>query len=219
MSIANTTHTSHNPNLAHHFKSMGQQFDAAKLGVWLFLCTEILMFGGLFVGYIIFHGLYPEMFAEGAKHLNWRLGALNTVVLLLSSYTMAMGIHYAQTNQKSKSLINLWITVVCGLIFMIVKYFEYTHKFHIGLEPGKFFSFEGAEHTNLALYFSFYFLMTGLHGSHVLVGLGLIIWVIIRTSRGEFNSEYYTAVECVGLFWHLVDLIWIYLFPLLYLVG
>lgn len=221
MSIASSSHGhgSHHPNLAHHFKSLGQQFDAAKLGTWLFLCTEILMFGGLFVGYIIFHNIYPEMFAEGAKHLDWRLGAFNTVVLLISSYTMAMGIHYAQTNQRSKSLMNLWITVVCGLIFMVVKYFEYSHKFHLGLEPGKFFEFKDAAHANLAMYFSFYFLMTGLHGSHVLVGIGLIIWVILRTRKGEFSSEFYTPVECVGLFWHLVDLIWIYLFPLLYLVG
>jgi cytochrome c oxidase subunit 3 len=217
MSTANHAHG--HKSLAHHFKDLGQQFDAAKLGVWLFLCTEILMFGGLFVGYIIFHGLYPEMFAEGAKYLDWRLGAINTVVLLASSFTMALGIHYAQTNQRSKSYWALGITVVCGLIFMVIKYFEYTHKIHLGLMPGKFFSFEGAEHANLALYFSFYFLMTGLHGSHVLVGLGLIIWVMIRTKKGEFDSEFYTPVEGVGLFWHLVDLIWIYLFPLLYLVG
>jgi cytochrome c oxidase subunit 3 len=215
MSIAN----SHNPNLAHHYKTMGQQFSAAKLGVWLFLCTEILMFGGLFVGYIIYHGKYPEMFAEGAKHLDWRLGALNTIVLLTSSYTMASGIHYAQINERAKSLRALGITVLCALIFLVVKYFEYHHKFELGLLPGKYFAFQGAEHTNLAMYFSFYFLMTGLHGSHVVAGICLILWVMKRTAKGEFNSEFYTPVEGVGLFWHLVDLIWIYLFPLLYLVG
>jgi cytochrome c oxidase subunit 3 len=214
-----TANTQHHKSLAHHFKTMGQQFEAAKLGVWLFLCTEVLMFGGLFVGYIIFHGLYPDMFAEGAKHLDWRLGAINTVVLLFSSLTMALGIHFAQTNQRQKSFYMLGITVVCGLIFMVIKYFEYTHKFHLGLKPGDLFAFQGAEASNLALYFSFYFLMTGLHGSHVLVGLGLIIWCMIRTKRGEFDAEFYTPVEGVGLFWHLVDLIWIYLFPLLYLVG
>lgn len=216
MSTANPhSHSS----LAHHFKDLAQQFDAAKLGVWLFLCTEILMFGGLFVGYIIFHEIYPEVFAEGARHLDWRLGAVNTIVLLASSFTMAIGIHYAQTNQRSKSMMALGLTVLCGLIFMVIKYFEYTHKFDLGLKPGDLFHFQGAEHSNLALYFSFYFLMTGLHGSHVLVGMGLIIWVMMRTRRGEFSSEFYTPVEGVGLFWHLVDLIWIYLFPLLYLVG
>src|SRR5580693_5668992 len=113
-----SSHADHNPNLAHHFKTMDQQFDAAKLGVWLFLATEILMFGGLFVGYIIFHGLYPEMFAEGAKHLDWRLGATNTIVLILSSFTMASGVHYAQTNQQKKCVTSLAITVLCGFIFL-----------------------------------------------------------------------------------------------------
>jgi cytochrome c oxidase subunit 3 len=210
---------SHHPAQAHHFRDMEQQVDAAKLGVWLFLATEILMFGGLFVGYIIFHGLYPEMFAEGASHLNWKLGALNTVVLLSSSFTMAAGVHYAQARQKEKCVRMLAITILCGFIFMIVKYFEYTGKIHHGLVPGKFFSAENAEHANLALYFGFYFLMTGLHGSHVIVGIGLIFWVLLRARKGEFDGEWYAPVEGVGLFWHLVDLIWIYLFPLLYLVG
>jgi len=177
------------------------------------------MFGGLFVGYVIFHQLYPEMFAEGAKSLDWRLGAVNTVVLLVSSFTMAASIHFAQTNQKSKSMNMLVITFVCGLIFMAIKYFEYTHKFHLGLYPGSLFTYADGQATNLALYYSFYFLMTGLHGSHVLVGMGLIAWVWWRSSKNEFSGEFYTPVECVGLFWHLVDLIWIYLFPLLYLVG
>jgi cytochrome c oxidase subunit 3 len=216
MSSANHTH---HKSLAHHFKDMQQQFDAAKLGVWLFLCTEILKFGGLFVGYIIFHGLYPEMFAEGAKHLDWRLGATNTVVLLFSSFTMAMGIHFAQKNERNKSWWCLLVTVICGAIFMCIKYIEYTHKFHDGLLPGHFFTNGEAEHANLALYFSFYFLMTGLHGTHVLIGMCLIVWTMIRTKRNEFDAEFYTPVEGVGLFWHLVDLIWIYLFPLLYLVG
>lgn len=217
MSTANTH--AHHPNLAHHFKTLDQQFDAAKLGVWLFLATEILMFGGLFVGYIIFHGLYPEMFAEGAKHLDWRLGATNTVVLLISSYTMASGVHYAQTNQKSKCVKALLVTLLCGLMFLVIKYFEYSHKIHDGLLPGKFFHNGEAEHANLAMYFSFYFCMTGLHASHVIAGMCLIFWVMRRAARGDFTPEFYTPVEGVGLFWHLVDLIWIYLFPLLYLVG
>lgn len=206
-------------NLAHHFRDMDLQFQASKLGIWLFLCTEILMFGGLFVGYIIFHNLYPEMFAEGATFLDWRLGAVNTVVLLVSSFTMALGIHYAQTNRPDKSFNALAVTLACGFIFMGIKYFEYAHKINLGLNPGELFTFGEAATSNLALYFSFYFLMTGLHGSHVLIGMGLIVWVMIRTKRGEFNSNYYIPVEGTGLFWHLVDLIWIYLFPLLYLVG
>lgn len=216
MSTAN--HGSHHPHLAHHFKSMDQQFEAGKLGIWLFLATEVLMFGGLFVGYLIFHSLYPETFAEGAKYLDWKLGALNTIVLLVSSFTMAISIHYAQTNQPKKSFNMMGVTVLCGLIFMVVKYFEYSHKFHMGLKPGELFTFGEAASSNLALYFSFYFCMTGLHGSHVLVGMGLIGWAMYRTKRGDFDSEHYTFVEGAGLFWHLVDLIWIFLFPLLYLV-
>lgn len=213
---------------AHHFNSAEHEYDAAKFGTWTFLVTEILMFGGLFVGYVIFHSKFPAMFHAGSTFLDWKLGALNTVVLLLSSLTMALSIYYAQHNDKAKTLIMLYTTVACGAIFMIVKYFEYTHKIHMGLLPGTLFHPHGltAEQTaliepfsNLGMYFSFYFCMTGLHGSHVLAGMGLIIWCIIRTHRGEFSSKYWTPLECVGLFWHLVDLIWIYLFPLLYLIG
>lgn len=207
---------------AHHFNSAEHEYEASKFGTWLFLCTEILMFGGLFVGYVIFHNKYPELFKVGSKFLDWKMGALNTVVLLVSSLTMALSIYYAQMNDKKKVLINLYITLICAGIFMVVKYFEYSHKIHLGLLPGKLFTYTGegmGEVTNLPLYFSFYFCMTGLHGSHVLVGMGLIIWLIVRAHKGEFGPKYYTPVECVGLFWHLVDLIWIYLFPLLYLVG
>lgn len=220
MSTVDTSATGHHSkNLAHHFSSLNQQFTAAKLGTWLFLATEILMFGGLLVGYIIFHQLYPEMFAEGATHLDWRLGATNTVVLLASSFTMAAAIYYAQTNQRKKSINMLLITLACAFAFLVIKYFEYSHKIHLGLTPGELFSFKEGTAENLGLYFSFYFLLTGLHGSHVIIGMGLITWILIRTKKGEFSEEFYTPVECVGLFWHLVDLVWIYLFPLLYLVG
>jgi cytochrome c oxidase subunit III len=205
---------------AHHYDSAEHEYLTSKFGTWLFLCTEILMFGGLFVGYVIYHHKYPALFSAGSKFLDWKLGALNTVVLLVSSFTMAMGIFYAQQNQRKKSLINLYITLACGGIFMVVKYIEYTHKIHLGLLPGKLFHYTGEGIVeNLPMYFSFYFCMTGLHGSHVLAGMGLIGWLIYRTHKGEFGPQYFTPIECVGLFWHLVDLIWIYLFPLLYLVG
>jgi cytochrome c oxidase subunit 3 len=203
---------------AHHFKSAWHEYESAKQGIWLFMVTEILMFGGLFVGYSIYHSMYPEMFAEGAKFLNWKMGFLNTLVLITSSLTMALGIYFIQVGQKQKAIWNLVVTLLCGATFMVVKYFEYTHKIHEGLLPGKFFH-HAAEHSNLALYFSFYYLMTGLHGTHVLIGMGLITWVLIRTIRGDFDREYFTPVEGVGIFWHIVDLIWIYLFPMLYLVG
>lgn len=204
---------------AHHFQSYEHEYSTAKQGTWLFLCTEILMFGGLFVGYSLFHSLYPELFKEGASHLDWRLGAANTIVLLTSSLTMALGIYYIQVKKPSAANWNLIITLICGLIFMGIKAFEYSNKFHHHMLPGRFYAGEIGEIKNIALYFSFYFMMTGLHALHVLIGMGLIFWVLIRNMRGDFSPKYYMPVELVGLFWHLVDLVWIYLFPLLYLVG
>ena len=204
---------------AHFYRDNYHEYDTAKHGVWLFMATEILMFGGLFVGYFLFKGMYPEIFEEGSKFLDWRLGAANTLVLIFSSLTMALSIHYIQKGERKKAMNSLLITLVCGVIFMGIKYYEYTHKFHLGIFPGSGFAYEGAENWNLALYFGFYFCMTGMHGLHVLIGMGLIYWVYLRTKRGDFSPKYFTAVEGVGIFWHLVDLIWIYLFPLLYLVG
>lgn len=210
---------SNNHSHAHHFSSAQQEADASKLGLWLFLCTEIIMFGSVFVAYAIFHGLYPEIFIAGSKYLDWKLGSLNTVILLLSSFTMAMSIYYASANKLRLSVSCLWVTFLCGLGFMFIKYIEYSHKIHEGLLPGKFFSFTGEGVVdNLGLYFSFYYSMTGIHGSHVVIGLGLIFWLIIRAHKGHFGPGRVLALECVGLFWHLVDLVWIYLFPLLYLV-
>ncbi len=203
---------------AHHFESAEQEYTSSKQGVWLFLSTEILMFGGLFVAFFIYKGMYPEIFHKGAESLSWVYGAINTAVLLTSSLTMALGIHYIQKGKNSAALTQLIITVLCGAIFMGIKYIEYSHKFHLGLYPGQMFSGETGGVENLPLYFSFYYMMTGLHGIHVLLGMGLITWVAIRTARGDFGPKYYTPVEGVGLFWHVVDLIWIYLFPLLYLV-
>lgn len=217
MSIVNPPKEHHH---AHHFDSEDHELDASKNGIWLFMSTEILMFGGLFVAFALFHNIYPEIFKEGAKFLDWKMGAINTVVLLTSSITMALGIHYIQTNKREAAFWNLVATVVCGGIFMVIKYFEYTHKIHEGLLPGSLYSYTGDTGgvTNVGLFFSLYFCMTGLHGIHVLVGMCLITWLAIRHKRGDFNPTYYTPVEGIGIFWHIVDLIWIYLFPLLYLV-
>ncbi len=208
----------HKHEFAHHFKSGMHEFVSSKEGIWLFMVTEILMFGGLFVGYFLFHAKYPEMFSEGASHLDWRMGAFNTVVLIVSSWTMALSIHFIQVGKKEKANLTLITTILCGLIFMTVKYFEYTHKIHEGLLPGRLFSYHEATQ-NLGMYFGFYFCMTGLHGTHVLIGMSLIGWILFRNLRGDFDPHYFTAVEGVGIFWHIVDLIWIFLFPLLYLVG
>jgi cytochrome c oxidase subunit III len=208
-------------NVASHYKDAEHQYQSNKEGIWLFMVTEILMFGGLFVGYFLFHYMYPEMFAEGAKYLDWKLGFVNTLVLIFSSLTMALGIYYNQVGQPSKATWALAITVLCGAIFMVIKYFEYTHKFHLGIFPGQKLNLDMVkpEHANLGLYFGFYFCMSGLHGLHVLIGMGLITWVMIKNMRREFSPKYYTPIEGVGIFWHIVDLIWIFLFPLLYLVG
>ncbi len=206
-------------HFAHHFRSAEHEYESAKQGIWLFMATEILMFGAIFAAYAIFHSLYPSMFAEGASHLDWRMGFINTCVLLVSSWTMAMAIQSLQSGKGKNAAPYLIVTLLCGAGFMVIKYLEYTHKFHLGLYPGKWFTYEGAQHSNLALYFSFYFVMSGLHGIHVLLGMGLITWVLIRTMRGEFDEHYYTPVEGVGIFWHIIDLIWIYLFPILYLIG
>ena len=214
---------------AHHYDSAEHEYQSSKQGIWLFLCTEILMFGGLFVAYAIFHNLFPETFKIGSKFTDVKYGATNTVVLLFSSLTMALGIHYVQVRENKKAVFAMFLTILCGFAFMGIKYLEYSHKIHLGLMPGSWYA-GNIEHIqnefpglvlpkNIALYFSFYFMMTGLHGIHVLIGMGLITWVMIRTMKGEFSPEFYTPVEGVGLFWHLVDLVWIYLFPLLYLVS
>ncbi len=205
--------------LQHHFREMSQQFEAAKIGMWLFLVTEVLLFGGLFVGYGIMHAKHPEAFMAAHHHLDKVMGALNTIVLLFSSFTMVMAVWAAQTNRRKLTILFLIITLLCACTFMVVKYFEYSHKFHDGLLPGKYYTHQGDTVPGQFMFFSFYFMMTGLHGIHVLLGMIAIIWVLFRTIRGDFSSDYYAPVDITGLYWHLVDLIWIYLFPLMYLIS
>ena len=207
--------------LAHHFDTVGQQMSAAKLGMWLFACTEVLMFSGLFLAYFILRNLYPEMILVASEELNKTAGGLNTVVLLTSSFTMALGVRAAQTNNNKALERNLLITIACAFIFMIVKYFEYSAKIEHGLLPGVWFS--ALEHGYMLpkysrVFYGIYFTMTGLHGVHVVVGIGVLSWIYIRARRREFSSRNYVAVENAGIYWHIVDLVWIFLFPLLYLV-
>ncbi len=227
--MANTTaavppeaHAHHPPHLQHHFVTSEQQFDAAKQGMWLFLITEILLFSGMFVAYTVYRVWHPEVFAQASELLDWRLGMLNTIVLLASSLTVALSIHFAQQDKQRQMLICLVLTILCAAIFMAVKYVEYTGKFEHGVFPGASY----APHGDYASYdiayapqfFSIYFVMTGIHGFHVLIGMGVFTWLVTRVARGHFSSAYYTPVELTGLFWHLVDIIWIFLFPLLYLI-
>ena len=203
---------------AHHFNSIEHEFEAGKLGMWLFLATEVMLFGVFFAGYGLFHYLYPEMFREAHHHLDKRMGALNTVVLLTSSLTMALSIAFIQRDEVKKSRRMLLVTLACAAIFLVVKYFEYAHKIHMGILPGDMFRSTEFKSPNAALFFSFYFVMTGTHGIHVLIGMAAITWIYLRMGRGDFNARKFAAVEFVGLYWHIVDLIWIFLFPLLYLV-
>ncbi len=221
-------HDDHPDYLQHHFDNPGQQEGAAKLGMWLFLATELLMFSGLFVAYFYMRDQYPDMVLEYHEHLNKWLGSLNTLFLITSSFTMAMAVRAIQVNKPKLSARLLLATIVLGLAFMVVKYFEYKAKIEHGLLPGN--AFLETIHTAAGefqrqgwyggpqLFFGLYFAMTGLHGVHVLVGIGLLAWVLLKTKNGRFSGNYYTPVENVGLYWHLVDLIWIFLFPLLYLV-
>jgi cytochrome c oxidase subunit 3 len=203
----------------HHFTDVEQQFDTAKLGMWTFLATEILMFGGLFVGYAIMFSMHPAAFKAGHEHLDVSLGVVNTAVLIFSSLTMALAVRSAQTSNRRGIVINLLITIACACAFLVVKYFEYSHKIHEGLLPGDLYTYAGHYVPHVETYFGLYFMMTGLHGIHVTVGVGLLVWILLNALKGKYNSAYYTQVELVGLYWHLVDLIWIYLFPLLYLVS
>jgi len=212
-------HGAHEPFLQHHFHDLEQQGEASKIGMWLFLVTEILLFGGLFVGYGIMRMLHAEAFHQGHLHLDRTLGALNTVVLLVSSFTMAMAVHSARTGDRKRLIVFLAATLAFAGVFLGVKYFEYSHKFHEGLLPGKYYRHTGDAVPGVAAFFGFYFVMTGLHGLHVLAGMIAIGWLLRRAVRGDFSPSYYSPVDLTGLYWHLVDMIWIYLFPLLYLIS
>ncbi len=279
-----------NPYLKHHFETPAQQFDSAKLGMWLFLATEILLFGGLFCAYAVYRGNHPEVFLWAHHLLDTKLGAINTVVLLTSSLTMAWAVRCAQLNYRRGLIVLLALTFLGGCGFMGIKYVEYQAKWKHGLLWGKRFgpdehyvaehfgepqaaphASNGAEHApanpievktlpapstaeagtfvpqrsvippaakgpagpasdapqveplearpeNVHIFFGIYFLMTGLHGLHVLAGMGVLAWLLRRAIRGDFSSAYFTPVDLGGLYWHLVDLIWIFLFPLLYLI-
>jgi cytochrome c oxidase subunit 3 len=205
--------------LAHHFDAPEQQFESAKLGMWIFLVTEILLFGGLFCAYSIFRTWHPDMFFNAHKFLDIRLGTLNTIVLIGSSLTMALAIRSIQLDRRKESVRFLMATLILAGIFLVVKYFEYSHKIHLGQLPGKFYTFKGIQGTNPHIFFSVYFMMTGLHGIHVIGGMSVIAVLMRKMMRGSFNANYYTPIDLIGLYWHLVDLIWIFLFPLLYLIG
>jgi cytochrome c oxidase subunit 3 len=240
----------HHPAQQHHFDTMSQQKEAAVLGMWVFLLTEILFFGGLFVAYMIYRVWYFDAFAEASRSLSLFWGGLNTAVLIGSSLTMAMAVRGAQTNKRRATVNWLILTMILGTVFLGVKVIEYADKFEHHHVPGPNFVWAsehaapaaegGAEHAaapapaasehrqlslspdqlqgTTQLYFSLYFTMTGLHALHMIIGIGLMSVITWMAWKGRFDAEYYTPVEMSGLYWHFVDIVWIFLFPLLYLV-
>ena len=212
-------HHHHPPALAHHFEDLGQQSEAATLGMWVFLATEVLFFGGLFLAYTIYRAWYPDAFAVSSHELDITLGTTNTIVLITSSLTMAMAVHSAQLGHRSKVMIFLALTMVLGLAFLGIKGVEYYHKFVEHHVPGPTFQFEEKYFREAQIFFSLYFVMTGLHALHMIIGLGIMIWMFIWSWNGTITREYSNPIEVSGLYWHFVDIVWIFLFPLLYLVG
>lgn len=204
---------------AHHFASGNAEFEACKQGMWIFLVTEVLFFSGMFVAYAVLRVFNGDMMKEAHHHLDWRLGLTNTVILLFSSWTMARAVSSSQRGETKKLVNFLIATLMCAGGFCVVKAIEYSAKFHHGLLPGIHFNNAELTIAKAPLFFSVYFVMTGIHAAHVIIGMGVILWLIIRAKRNEFGPNYFTPVEITGLYWHFVDLVWIYLFPLLYLVG
>jgi cytochrome c oxidase subunit 3 len=198
---------------------MDQQRESATLGMWAFLITEILFFGGFFAAYLVYRYQYPVAFVEGSHHLDMMMGAVNTAVLICSSLTMALAVRAAQVDQRRQIVIFLALTIVLGAVFLGIKAIEYHHKYVEHLVPGPSFQSGSLVGPQLELFFSLYFGMTGMHALHMIIGIGLILWLIGRSLLGHFTSEYYGPVEMVGLYWHFVDIVWIFLFPLLYLLG
>lgn len=237
----------------HHWRTQSEEFDGLKLGFWLFLATEVLLFGGIFCGYAIFRVLYPAAWAEGSHSLDWKIGCFNTAVLLISSYTMAVSIYCVQTNKIARARMNLLVTFLLGLMFVLIKLaFEYTPKWsgyfliwdpalhhhesmivhgktaffglfqfvegYGGKRPGILFNYPFAVEPQVPVWWAIYYCGTAIHALHVLIGMALIGRVWWLAGSGKYGPTYYTGVEIAGLYWHLVDLIWIFLFPLLYLI-
>ena len=209
----------HHPALAHHFEDLGQQSEASTLGMWVFLVTEVLFFGGLFLVYSVYRAWFPEGFAVASHELDITLGGVNTIILIASSLTMALAVHAAQTGDRRRLIQMLVLTMALGAAFLAIKGVEYSHKFHEHHVPGPTFQFE-AEHVRPAqIFFSLYFVMTGLHALHMVIGIGIMMWMLVWAWNGTITSEYSSPIEISGLYWHFVDIVWIFLFPLLYLIG
>jgi len=206
--------------LKHHFANAEQQKDASTIGMWVFLVTEIMFFGGLFLAYFAYRQAYPVAFASASNKTNLWLGAANTTVLICSSLTMALGVHYAAKGKQKLLILFLILTLMLGGIFLGVKAYEYHDKWVKHEVPGAHFDCEGCEDAGHApLFFSLYFGMTGLHATHMLVGFVILVILIVQSGQGKYTAKWHTPIEMFGLYWHFVDIVWIFLFPLLYLID
>ncbi|GMU94379.1 MAG: cytochrome c oxidase subunit III [Candidatus Hydrogenedentota bacterium] len=214
--------------LAHHFEDIDQQTESCILGMWLFLAQEIMFFGGLFASYLVYRIKYPDAWATASNTLDLWLGGGNTVVLLLSSLTMATSVWCVQTGRLRGLKWGLWATLALGLTFIVVKYFEYKAKWVHHLVPGTNFHWDAeyygpllgsATEGQVQLFFCLYFVMTGMHALHMIIGAALLVWLIGLAYAGHFSPQKYLKVELFGFYWHFVDIVWVFLFPLLYLVN
>lgn len=211
--------TEEHPHLAHHFQTLEQQYDANILGMWVFLITELMLFGGLFTAYTVFRYLYPTAFAEGSHHLNIIVGTANTAILILSSLAVALAVRGAQIGERRSLVLFLVLASVLGLLFLGLKGFEYYEHFVHNLVPGIAWEFGGPLARPVELFMFLYFFMTGVHALHMIIGIAILAIIAVFGWRGRYTDGNFTPVELAGLYWHFVDIVWIFLFPLLYLYG
>ena len=213
------------PELKHHFADLEAQKEASSLGMWVFLVTEVLFFGGMFTAYVVYRAMYRTAFEGASNLLDIKLGAFNTAVLIGSSLTMALAVWASSLGKRNLIVVFLILTILLGGTFLGVKVIEYKDKFTHHEVPGPHYVIPVDHHTGkllppqTELFFSLYFCMTGLHALHMIIGIGLLAWLVVRARRGDFTPRYNTPVDMVGLYWHFVDVVWIFLFPLLYLLG
>jgi cytochrome c oxidase subunit 3 len=214
------SHHSEMRDLRHHFDDAEQQFETSTLGMWVFLITEIMFFGGMFASYTIYRNMYPAAFASTSQYMDVTLGATNTAVLIFSSLTMVLAVRSAQLGQKKPLIWFLLMTMALGVAFLVIKGVEYHTKYVDHHIPGPGFHYAEPQFQHQAqILFFLYFAMTGLHAIHMIVGLGLVGTLVFMAARDRFSAEWYTPVDIIGLYWHFVDIVWIFLFPLLYLIG
>ncbi len=204
----------------HQFDTLAQQYDAGHLGMWIFLITEILFFGGVFCGYVVYRIAYPEAWALGSRLNDANLAAMMTITLLISSFTMAMAVRSAQKGERKSIVVFLVLTMILGAAFLGMKFFEYHNHWVEHLAPGINFSgYHGAHAPQVEMFICFYFILTAIHALHMIIGIGILAVLTRMAWKGKFTSTYYSPVDISGLYWHFVDIVWIFLFPLLYLVD